>query len=90
VRTTRVPVFVFLLGLSFLQRSSLGCFGGSCFAQNTDLGEELMMLPTDMALIEDEKFLPYVKKCTFLFPSLIAGPGEWRARCAQTCPNPSR
>lgn len=32
-------------------------------AQNTDLGEELMMLPTDMALIEDEKFLPWVKKC---------------------------
>ncbi|GAA5969740.1 hypothetical protein JCM8115_001831 [Rhodotorula mucilaginosa] len=30
--------------------------------KNTDLGEELMMLPTDMALIEDEKFLPYVKK----------------------------
>ncbi|GAA5876465.1 hypothetical protein JCM3774_003784 [Rhodotorula dairenensis] len=30
--------------------------------KNTDLGEELMMLPTDMALIEDEKFLPWVKK----------------------------
>lgn len=27
------------------------------------------MLPTDMALIEDEKFLPYVKKCTSLSPS---------------------
>lgn len=31
------------------------------------------MLPTDMALIEDEKFLPYVKKCTFSFCR-----GSWR------------
>ncbi|GAA5908995.1 hypothetical protein JCM8208_007137 [Rhodotorula glutinis] len=30
--------------------------------RNEDLGEELMMLPTDMALIEDEKFIPWVQK----------------------------
>lgn len=29
------------------------------------------MLPTDMALIEDEKFLPYVKKCTSLVSLLF-------------------
>ncbi|SCZ97889.1 BZ3500_MvSof-1268-A1-R1_Chr3-3g06436 [Microbotryum saponariae] len=30
--------------------------------KNEDLGEELMMLPTDLALIEDPKFKPWVEK----------------------------
>ena len=68
-----IRVFVSLIGLMRLIELTWDVSLDLGIAQNTDLGEELMMLPTDMALIEDEKFLPYVKKCTF---SLYRG--SWR------------